>query len=96
MATYERGEAGCAGQWHQRGPHSVPHKLQFSQEAALNGLARPAGGSGRMQARGTQRLANTFCHAGTPARILTRKRINAESLDSPQTLLTFKDTYFYS
>lgn len=74
--------AGCAGQWHLRGPDSVPHKLPFSQEAAA--------------ARGTQLCRRTprahSVTAGLRARILTRAFINAESLGSSKTLLTFKDT----
>lgn len=35
--------------------------------------------------------ASAFCHGRLRARILTRAFINAKSLESPNTLLTFKD-----
>lgn len=37
---------------------------------------------------------DAFCHAGTRARIFTCERINANSPDSPQTLLTFESIHF--
>lgn len=79
--------AGCAGQWHLRGPDSVPHKLPFSQEA--RGRRGRGGGAGACRGCG-----DAFCHAGTRARIFTCERINANSPDSPQTLLTFEGVHF--